>query len=290
MKQSNTPAIGTTSARWNDREWALGQLRSHLFEVGYLLEKNDPHFEKELADLTMITRHLVKEPLLTERFKKFVEKARGDNVKDILNTDYMKRNLNISPNIWGNVMLEDIFARYADSLGMLANPTTNYHKENKEAHELLCEQLAQILEDRAKNVTEEELTIVCTELHHLKIKSISSTPILFVENKINLMQEFVRVAMVTTDAPLFMYKIEAPKDHFDYDVCMAAIVITTSPEAAKLINPNGTKWNLIGEFWGNSEYYSDQWVTPSEVTVSCVGTPVEGAKDGDIVMVVHTSA
>ena len=41
------PEIGKTSKRWNNRKWALNELRKHLVEVKELLDSHDPHFENE---------------------------------------------------------------------------------------------------------------------------------------------------------------------------------------------------------------------------------------------------
>jgi hypothetical protein len=76
MKKKEVPSIAEVSRKWEDREWAISQLRSHLFEVGFLLEKGDPHFESELADLAMIASHLVDPAKLEERYKKFEAKAK----------------------------------------------------------------------------------------------------------------------------------------------------------------------------------------------------------------------
>lgn len=72
------PAIGSTSPKWSDRRWALAQLQAHLVEVRELLEADDPHFNKELADLTMIATHLVSQSNLDERFKKFAAKGQNE--------------------------------------------------------------------------------------------------------------------------------------------------------------------------------------------------------------------
>jgi hypothetical protein len=61
--------------KWADREWALGQLRNHLFEVGHLLAKADPHFEAELADLAIIAGWLADPEMVKARLGKFAEKA-----------------------------------------------------------------------------------------------------------------------------------------------------------------------------------------------------------------------
>ena len=71
--------IASTSPKWQDKEWALGQLRSHLFEVGLLLEKGDPHFEDEVADLLLICNHFVGEHTVARRFNKFIAKGMMDD-------------------------------------------------------------------------------------------------------------------------------------------------------------------------------------------------------------------
>ncbi len=71
--------IRGTSPKWEDKEWAKGQLRSHLFEVGLLLEKGDPHFENEVADLMLICNHFVEEHTIDRRFNKFVAKGMMDD-------------------------------------------------------------------------------------------------------------------------------------------------------------------------------------------------------------------
>jgi len=72
------PDIGPTSRRWDNEEWAKGQLISHLNEVGDLIDRNDDHYEAELADLVMIAAHLVDPDMLRRRFVRFEEKARMD--------------------------------------------------------------------------------------------------------------------------------------------------------------------------------------------------------------------
>lgn len=71
--------IAGTSPKWGDKEWALGQLRSHLFEVGLLLEKGDPHLENEVADLLLICNHFVGEHTVARRFNKFIAKGMMDD-------------------------------------------------------------------------------------------------------------------------------------------------------------------------------------------------------------------
>ena len=71
--------IRGTSPKWEDREWALSQLRSHLFEVGYLLEKGDEHFKNEVADLLLICNHFCDEDTVARRFNKFIEKGMMDD-------------------------------------------------------------------------------------------------------------------------------------------------------------------------------------------------------------------
>lgn len=72
----NRSDLTSISPKWGDRSWALGQLRSHLFEVGFLLEKEDPHFEMELVDLALIASYLADPELVEVRLAKFREKAR----------------------------------------------------------------------------------------------------------------------------------------------------------------------------------------------------------------------
>lgn len=72
------PDIGKSSDKWKDRKWAMNELRKHLIEVKELMDANDPHFENELADLTMISAYLVDQRRLKERYKKFVAKGRLD--------------------------------------------------------------------------------------------------------------------------------------------------------------------------------------------------------------------
>ena len=76
------------SKKWDDLEWTRGQLENHLFEVGHLSRKGDPHLVNELADLSLICQQMLillaersgenSSRIEEERLLKFVVKARGD--------------------------------------------------------------------------------------------------------------------------------------------------------------------------------------------------------------------
>ena len=77
------PKIGSLSPKWQDEQFCKEQLQNHLFEVGHLMTKKDPHALNELADLLIIAHHILVESgrgqeIVDVRFEKFKQKAKGE--------------------------------------------------------------------------------------------------------------------------------------------------------------------------------------------------------------------
>ena len=91
---------------------------------------------------------------------------------------------------------------------------------------------------------------------------------------------------------LFLFKISQEKNT-DYDTYDSAVVVSRSPETARLIHPaadshTGEPMNIYVEDEG---WYSscglrgnDGWADPSDVEVTCVGVAADGLVEGQIII------
>lgn len=91
---------------------------------------------------------------------------------------------------------------------------------------------------------------------------------------------------------LFLWKLSQDVNN-GYDTYSDAVVVSSTPAAAKIIHPSvdsitgGMMFHYVEGTWrwvhGNSEEGDDCWADPKDIQVTCVGEALAGLSEGAVV-------
>jgi hypothetical protein len=80
---------------------------------------------------------------------------------------------------------------------------------------------------------------------------------------------------------LYVYHVER-NDLHDYDQYSDFVVIADSEESAKLIHPDGCRWDKDLDMSIRNNWQGD-WVTPNNVTVKLIGEAIGEYIEGEVI-------